>query len=120
MKMITAGIKNEFTNYRLSHANHSLSTLDTIRMVSLNLIFYQDHLLISSIETSLILLLSYRCNMNYISLFQIHRIFYILSYLSSFIAYIIYISKTFYSSVLYNLLVSLVSNPLCTMFILFT
>jgi len=45
MKVYSVGIKNLLTNYR---------------NVSLNLIFFQDHLLISPLETSLLLLLLLR------------------------------------------------------------
>ena len=50
MKVLSVGIKNLLTNYRIME-------LSSNKLLSLNISFYQDHLLISPIETSLILLL---------------------------------------------------------------
>ena len=58
MKVISLGIKNELTNYRIEDL--ASDSMDFLKLCSLNLIFYQDYLLISSLEISLILLLVYR------------------------------------------------------------
>ena len=65
LKILSSGIKNEFTNYRIAFGTSSSSasssaSLNRIKFLSLNPIFFQDHLVVSSIETTLILLLAYR------------------------------------------------------------
>ena len=59
MKVISVGIKNELTRLR---SIDNLISLDLFKLISLNLIFVQEHLIISTIETSLILLLVFRNN----------------------------------------------------------
>ena len=49
MKVISLGIKNELTNYRLEDLDSE--SLDFLKLSSLNLIFYQDYLLISFLFT---------------------------------------------------------------------
>jgi len=88
MKVYSVGIKNLLTNYR---------------NVSLNLIFFQDHLLISPLETSLLLLLLLRMDYWFNSLFQIHRLLFMLS-IDVYVYYILFISKTFYSVLILQLL----------------
>jgi len=67
MKVLSVGIKNLLTNYRIME-------LSSNKLLSLNISFYQDHLLISPIETSLILLLFFRNGFLFNSLIQIHRL----------------------------------------------
>ena len=94
MKVYSVGIKNLLTNYR---------------NVSLNLIFFQDHLLISPLETSLLLLLLLRMDYWFNSLFQIHRLLFILS-IDVYVYYILFISKTFYSVLILQLLKTSISS----------
>jgi F0F1-type ATP synthase alpha subunit len=63
IKLISSGIKNELTTLR-NNSN---------RLTCLNHISYQDHLFISEIETSLILLLVYRNGILFNNLFEIHK-----------------------------------------------
>lgn len=65
MKVYSVGIKNLITYYRNVESATSNSTTnigigESIRLNALNLIFYQDHLQIFPIETSMMLLLYYR------------------------------------------------------------
>ena len=79
MKVISLGIKNELTNYRIEDL--ASDSMDFLKLCSLNLIFYQDYLLISSLEISLILLLVYRNGIlfnNSFSLFFLLLIFILL------------------------------------------
>ena len=46
MKVVSTGIKNELTNYRI--ADLSSSSFHYFKLISLNLTLFQDHLLISS------------------------------------------------------------------------
>ena len=78
MKVISLGIKNELTNYRIEDL--ASDSMDFLKLCSLNLIFYQDYLLISSLEISLILLLS---AINY--LFEGHLI--LILYIAEFTNY---------------------------------
>ena len=102
MKIIQTGIKNELTNYRIME----LSSINLFRLLTLNHIFFQDHLFISLIETSLILLLSYRNAILFNTSYQIHKLLNILSLDYLYLYYIIFISKTFYSFTLYSLLIT--------------
>jgi F-type H+-transporting ATPase subunit alpha len=106
IKLVSAGIKNEYTNYRImisSSTNHSSRNIEYARLTCLNHIFFQDHLFISSIETSLILLLVYRYGI-ISSLIQIHRFNFIVSFDYLYFYYILFISKTSYSLDLYSFL----------------
>ena len=91
IKLISAGVKNELTTRRNNSLLYS----------SFNLIFFQDHLLICSIETTLILLLVYRNGILFNNLFQIHRLLLIVSIDYIYLYYILFISKTSYSIYLY-------------------
>ena len=58
VKVISIGLKNELTNYRIIEL--STKTLDYIRLPTLNNTPFQDHLFISSINSSRILIVLYR------------------------------------------------------------
>ena len=66
LKIPPSGIKNEFTNYRIAFGSSSSSassapaSLNRIKFLSLNPIFFQDHLIVPSIETTLIPLSAFR------------------------------------------------------------
>ena len=68
----------------------------------LNLIFYQDYLLISSLEISLVLLLVYRNGILFNNSFFIHRLFYLLSLDYIYIMYLLFISKCNYTFYFYS------------------
>jgi len=107
MKVVSLGIKNELTYFRkeLSSSNssgHSNQWFD--RYNSLTIIFYQEHLLISSIETSLIMLLFDR----YVGTFNKSRVLrnLLLSINYFYLYYVIFLSSTSYS---YSLLLFVVA-----------
>lgn len=58
MKNVSIGIKNELNYYRNSEVEKI-----SPKYISLNNIFFQDHLFISAIEASILLLLAYRNRM---------------------------------------------------------
>ena len=93
MKVVSVGIKNLLTNYRIME----LSSFDFFKLLSLNLIFFQDHLLIYPIETSLILLLVFRNGFLFKYRFQIYRFVLMLSFDFLYLYYILFISKHSYS-----------------------
>jgi F-type H+-transporting ATPase subunit alpha len=90
MKVLSVGIKNLLTNYRIME-------LSSNKLLSLNISFYQDHLLISPIEMSLIILLVFRNGYLFKSLFQIYRLVFMLSLDFLYFYYILFISKHHYS-----------------------
>jgi F0F1-type ATP synthase alpha subunit len=102
MKLISAGVKNELTTRRNNSSNNNSRSLEYDQLICLNHIFFQDHLLICSIETSLILLLVYRNGILFNNLFQIHSLLLILSIDYLYLYYILFISKTAYSLYLYS------------------
>jgi F0F1-type ATP synthase alpha subunit len=78
MKIVSIGIKNELTNYRLEDLG--VDSIEYIKLNSLNLIFYQDYLFISSLEISLILLIAYRNGIMFNNSLFIHQFIYLLSF----------------------------------------
>merc|ERR1712152_79687 len=58
IKIISVGSKNEPTNYRIMEL--SSNSFDFFKLLSLNQIFFQDHLYISSINLICILIILYR------------------------------------------------------------
>ena len=98
IKLVSAGIKNELTTRRNNSSNN---IIEYNRLICLNYIFFQDHLFICEIETSLILLLVYRNGILFNNLFQIHYLFLILCIDYLYLYYILFISKTSYSLYLY-------------------
>jgi proton translocating ATP synthase F1 alpha subunit len=110
MKLISTGIKNELTNYRLA------SSLDLISMRvlgSMNNLFFQDYLFIRTIETTLILLLIYKNNILYNNSIQIHRLVFILSFDYIYFYYIIFIMKIKYNVVMYYFLLYFLGIMVC-------
>ncbi len=88
MKVISLGLKNELTNYRLEDV--IIDSLVFMKLCSLNIIFYQDYLLIYSIEMALLLLFFYRLGILFNNSFIIHRLLLILSIDYLYITYLIY------------------------------
>ena len=97
IKPVSAGIKNELTNYRISTNN----SLEYARLTCPNHISLQDHPFICSIETSLIPLLVYRNGILSNNLLQIHRLLFILSFDYPYLYHIPFIPKTPYPLYLY-------------------
>jgi hypothetical protein len=106
MKMASLGIKNELTNYRMEEL--TADSLDWLKLTSLNLIFYQDYLLISSLEVTLVLLVAYRAGVLFGTGIVIHRLLLLLSLDYCYIIYLAFISKCNYSLEIYSLLTSFV------------
>jgi len=100
MKVLSVGIKNLLTNYRIMELAE-LSYCSN-KLLSLNISFYQDHLLISPIETSLILILFFRNGFLFNSLIQIHRLLFLLSFEYLYLYYILFLFKTSYDLYLYS------------------
>jgi len=97
MKIISGGIKNELTNFRINEFSN-LKSISRLRLDHLNLIFKQDYLLSSSLEQSVIMLLLYR-NMIYLNeSIIIHKLVYslIFDYLYSY--YMIFLIKHDYNN----------------------
>ena len=100
-KISIAGIKNELTTMRINES--SLSRLGVLQLSSLNLLFFQDHIFISCIESSLILILVYRNGIYFDSLFEIYRmLFLVCEYI--YLTYIMFCSKNYYSLQIFNLI----------------
>jgi len=105
IKVCSIGIKNELTNYRIMEL--SSNSFLFYKLLSSNLIFFQDHLSISSIETTIILLIIYRKGILFSNLIEIHNILYILSNDLLYYYYIVFITKNSYFHQLYFLLSSI-------------
>ena len=106
IKNTSAGIKNELTTLR---NNSNLNSIEHNRLTCLNHIFYQDHLFISEIESTLILLLVYRNGILFNNISEIHRSLLILAYDYLYLYYILTIMKTSYSLFLMSFLVFFIS-----------
>lgn len=109
-KIIIAGIKNELTTKR--NNSSTLQMIEYAQLECLNYIFYQDHLFINSIESSLILLLVYRNGILFTNHREIHRLLYLLSFDYLYLYYILLMSKNNYS--LYSF--SLISGFMLSLF----
>lgn len=93
IKIISVGLKNELTNYRLLNNNE-------INLLTLNQIFFQDHLYINSITLIIILIFLYRNNIN-INIYYIYRLLFLFSHDYIYLYYIIFLIKSTYSLLLY-------------------
>lgn len=103
MKVLSLGIKNELTNYRMEDI--SIDSLDFLKLCSLNVIFYQDYLFISSLEMSSILLYFYRLNRFLNNKFNIYRLIYLLSIDYIYIIYLIFMVRHNFSFTAFLLIV---------------
>ena len=102
IKIVSRGIKNELTNYRLMDL--STNSYLFIKLLSLNCIFIQDHYFISSIETNISLLLLYHNSIHFNTSIDIYTILYLLSYDLLYLYYILFLSKCYYFNYLYYLI----------------
>lgn len=89
-KILSAGIKNELTNLRISKDLGTNSVLDTAKLISLEALFSQVYLITNSIEVTLAALLSYKLN-------------YFLTHGNSFINFLYRISSSSYFSYILSL-----------------
>ena len=92
IKLCSMGIKNELTNYRTSEL--SSNSFQFYKLLSLNLIFFQDHLFISSIETTVVLLIIYRNSILFSNSIQIHTVIYSICYDLLYFYYLVFITKS--------------------------
>ena len=106
IKLISAGIKNELTTLRnnYNNASNNASSIEYDRLIALNHIFYQDHLSISEIETSLIVLFVYKHGILFNELFKIHCVITLLAFDYIYFYYILSMMKADYSLSLFCLL----------------
>jgi len=109
MKVVSAGLKNELTNLRL--ADLSVNTFEYFNLLSLNNIFYHNHLSVSSLSFTILLLLFYRNSLLIFSnLALIYKLLLLYSFDFLYLSYIIFISKHLYSNYLYSFLLSFSSS----------
>ena len=99
IKLNSIGIKNELTNYRIMSLSSNSSIIN--KLLTLNLLFTQDHLFISSFEITLLLLISYKNNKLIINYQLLHLLYYYFYNQLYYLYYIIFISKLCYSNYLY-------------------
>lgn len=70
LKSVSLGIKNELTNYRLTTLDST--SLAYFKLAALNTIYYQDYLLVSSVELTVLLLVAFRAGLLLHNLDYIH------------------------------------------------
>lgn len=99
MKVISVGIKNELTNYRIME-------LTSDKLIALNTTYFQDHLFISTIESTLILLFHYRNGILFSNSFQIHKLLFIIAFDYLYLYYLVFITKSFYPYSLFSLVIT--------------
>jgi hypothetical protein len=111
MKVVSAGLKNELTNLRLSDL--VAGSFEYLNLTSLNNIFYQHHLSVSSLSFTILLLLIYRNSLIMFNSFKsIVKLYLLLAFDFYYLSYIISSSYHNYSSYLYAFLLSY-TNSLC-------
>jgi len=109
MKVVSAGLKNDLTNLRLSDITSN--SIEYFNLLSLNNIFYHNHLSISSLSYTILLLIFYRNSLFlFKSLDSIYRLYLLYCFDYLYLAYIIFISKHNYSNYLYSFLVQYCSS----------
>ena len=99
IKVISVGLKNELTNYRIMEL--SQSSYDFAKLLSLNQIFYQDHLFISSINLVGILIILYRNGIFFNKPLDIQRLLYLMCCDYFYFYYFIFLAKSTYSISVY-------------------
>ncbi len=107
IKIISVGIKNELTNLRLIESSNSFNFY---KLLTLNQIFFQDHLYISSINLSIILILFYRNGVYFNKIIDIQRLLLLYSSDYLYYYYLIFIIKSNYSTLLYIYILYLIIN----------
>jgi len=99
IKSISVGLKNEPTNYRIMEL--SSNSVDFFKLLSINLMFFQDHLYISSINLICILILLYRNGIIFNKAIIIQRLLFLFSSDYFYFHYVIFLIKSPYSILLY-------------------
>lgn len=122
IKLISIGLKNELTNYRIIELSSSSdSSIIKHKLIILNSIYYQDHLYISSIEFMCILIILYRnlglfnlscssifsSSLSFYSYFDIILLCYYFNYDCFYFYYLLFLFKSTYSLSCYYLVISL-------------
>jgi F-type H+-transporting ATPase subunit alpha len=105
MKVVSAGLKNELTNLRLSDLGYN--TVEYHQLLSLNNIFYHNHLAVSSLSFTILLLLFYRNSlMLFSTISSIYKLLILYCVDFTMLSYVLHISKHFYTHYLYSFLVA--------------
>ncbi len=99
IKIISVGSKNEPTNYRIMEL--SSNSFDFFKLLSLNQMFFQDHLYISSINLICILIVLYRNGIIFNTPIIIQRLLFLFSSDYLYFYYVIFLVKSSYSILLY-------------------
>lgn len=99
IKILSVGLKNELTNYRIMDLSSNRLTLN--KSITLNQMFFQDHLSISSINLICILIMLYRNGIIFNNKIIILKLTYLLSCLYLYLYYIMFIIKSSYSMLVY-------------------
>ena len=105
IKIISVGSKNEPTNYRIMEL--SSNSFDFFKLLSLNQIFFQDHLYISSINLICILITLYRNGIFFNKAILIQKLLFLFSSDYFYFHHIIPPVKSSYSIVLYYYLLAI-------------
>ena len=99
MKIVSVGSKNEPTNYRIMELDSS--SFDFFKLLSSNEMFFQDHLLISSIDFSIILIILYKNGLIFNTAIQIQKLLFLFSPDYYYFHHIVSLVKSHYSLVIY-------------------
>ena len=105
IKIISVGSKNEPTNYRIMEL--SSNSFDFFKLLSLNQIFFQDHLYISSINLICILIILYRNGIFFNKAIKIQKLLFLFSSDYFYFHHIIPPIKSSYSLLLYYYLLAI-------------
>ena len=105
IKIISVGSKNEPTNYRIMEL--SSNSFDFFKLLSLNQIFFQDHLYISSINLICILIILYRNGIFFKQAIKIQKLLFLFSSDYFYFHHIIPPIKSSYSLLLYYYLLAI-------------
>ena len=100
IKRMASGMKNELTNLR---TNSSLSVEESNKLITLNNVFYQDHLYVSDITSTIVLLRVIKNGILFNNIFKIHSLLLMLSIDYIYLYYILFLMKTHASPQLYSL-----------------
>ena len=105
IKIISVGSKNEPTNYRIMELSSNSFYFN--KLLSLNQMFFQDHLYISSINLICILIILYRNGIIFNNKIEIQKLLFLFSSDYLYFYYVIFIIKSSYSILLYYYLLSI-------------
>ena len=105
IKIISVGSKNEPTNYRIMELSSNSFYFN--KLLSLNQMFFQDHLYISSINLICILIILYRNGIIFNNKIIIQKLLFLFSSDYLYFYYVIFIIKSPYSILLYYYLLSI-------------